>query len=159
MTISRYIASYSNIVYIVQKQYCSWVIQASNVAVATTKARARAGKVKKVRKKSGVSGYMSAEEESCSDENDVGLDEVRSWRLDVRRRNENYSVSPMEREWAESDEESGEEEVNSVVPQLYVPGLLETVMQKIQHRPSESGDGSGLGEVTSKVNNVANSIW
>ena len=40
----------------------------------------------------------------------------------------------------ESDKESGKEsdweKVNSGVPQLYVPGLLETVMQKIQCRPS-----------------------
>ena len=61
----------------------------------------------------------------------------------------------------ESDEESDDEEVISgvQVPQLYVPGLLETVLQKIPSRTStpmvsESGDGSGLGEGTSNQVNL-----
>ena len=67
----------------------------------------------------------------------------------------------------ESDEKSDEEEVISgnQVPQLYVPGLLETVLQKFQSRTStpvvsESGDGSGLGEGTSnQVNLIPMPSW
>ena len=78
-----------------------------------------------------------------------------------------YEHNALDDSDEESDKESDEEEVISgvQVPQLYVPGLLETVLQKIPSRTStpmvsESGDGSGLGEGTSnQVNLIPMPSW
>ena len=141
------------------------------VAVATGKAR-RIKKKRKSTKKSGVSGFISAEEESSSDEREVRLDEVHSCRSDLSRRIEGNSVSQMQREWSKELEVTPPGRKKAVTFLGMGGSALSSVSVKSKegsqtsHEKTESApliaksvDGSFFGEGTSKVNFFPGSTW
>ena len=98
------------------------------------------------------------------DELEISFSERKKTPRSVKLGDESSGSEEESEEGKTRNEKSDKEEVDPGIPQLSVPGLLETVMEKFQSKPntpvvSKSGGSSGFGERTSKVNLLTNSSW